>query len=352
VLAIAGNASNLEYEIDQGSRGSRQEPIGALLARACGGESGMVVNNNAAAILLALRALARGREVVVSRGELVEIGGGFRIPDIIVESGCRLVEVGTTNRTRRSDYERAVTDRTAAILKVHASNYRMVGFTETTPIEELTDLGPPVVFDLGSGLLDETTPWLPHRPTWLGDEPGARQAIDAGATLVTFSGDKLFGGPQAGIAVGDTGVIEMMARHPLARAVRVDKMTLAALQSVVCAYLGGDAAALPFWSMATAPVEALEARASAISAAVVGATVVDLESLPGGGSLPGTTIPSVGIKIQSPDTDGLLTRLRSLGVVARARRGDLVLDLRTVRQEDDEKLAQVIVTALSMRTAR
>ena len=195
---VASGYSNLEFRLDQGKRGSRQQHAGSLLAKACGAEAALVVNNNAAAVLLVLAALARGREVIVSRGELVEIGGGFRVPDVMAESGARLVEVGTTNRTRRADYERATSPETALILRVHASNYRMIGFVESTPVESLSGLGLPVVVDIGSGLLDETTPWLAERPAWLRDEPGARQCLEAGAALVTFSGDKLLGGPQAG----------------------------------------------------------------------------------------------------------------------------------------------------------
>ncbi|HEY5165079.1 MAG TPA: L-seryl-tRNA(Sec) selenium transferase, partial [Acidimicrobiia bacterium] len=184
-LAAAANVgrgySNLEYRLDEGRRGSRHEHAGALLAQACGAEAGIVVNNNAAAVLLALGAVARGHEVIVSRGELVEIGGGFRVPEIMAESGCRLVEVGTTNRTRIQDYTAQLGAETALLLKVHASNYRMIGFTESVPVAALAELGPPVMVDAGSGLLDEATPWLPHRPAWLHDEPGVRQALEAGA---------------------------------------------------------------------------------------------------------------------------------------------------------------------------
>ena len=266
--AIGRGYSNLEYRMDDGERGSRQEHAGSLLAQACGAEAGLVVNNNAAAVLLSLAALARGREVVVSRGELVEIGGGFRVPEIMAESGCRLVEVGTTNRTRRSDYAAAVGSDTALVLKVHASNYRMVGYVESAPIAELTSLGPPVMVDAGSGLLDETTPWLPRRPAWLQDEPGIRQAVEAGAALVTFSGDKLLGGPQAGVVVGRSDLVAALAAHPLARAMRADKLTLAALQAVAFSYLSGDATTIPLWRMATVPLDGLRARASGCPASV------------------------------------------------------------------------------------
>ncbi len=256
-VAITRGYSNLEYDADAGERGSRNAHAASLLAEMCAAEAGLVVNNGAAAVLLALAALARGREVVVSRGELVEIGGGFRVPEIMSESGCRLVEVGTTNRTRASDYAEAVGPGTALVLKVHASNYRMVGFTEAAPIEELTGLGVPVMVDAGSGLLDEQTPWLATRPTWLRDEPGIRQAVAAGAGLVTFSGDKLLGGPQAGIIVGRADLVATVARHPLARAMRAGKLTLAALQAVALAYVSGDGAAIPLWRMAATPVDEL-----------------------------------------------------------------------------------------------
>jgi L-seryl-tRNA(Ser) seleniumtransferase len=334
--------SNLEFEIDTGKRGSRHAHAGHLLAAACGAESGIVVNNNAAAVLLVLAALARDREVVVSRGELVEIGGAFRVPDIMREAGARLVEVGTTNRTRLADYSSAVRSETALVLKVHASNYRMVGFVEHTSVAELSTLGPPVVVDTGSGLLDETTPWLARRPSWLRDEFGARQCIEAGAALVTFSGDKLLGGPQAGIIVGRADLVATVARHPLARAVRADKMTLAALQSVALTYLSGDATSLPLWRMATESIDALRARAESIAAGVPRAKVVDTTAAAGGGSLPGLDIPSVGVAIDVADVDAALGALRAARIVALARDGRVVCDLRTVDARDDERVAAAL----------
>lgn len=334
-VAVGRAASNLEYDLDAGTRGSRHGHAGALLAAACGAEAGLVVNNNAAAVLLTLAALARDHDVIVSRGELVEIGGGFRVPEIMAESGCRLVEVGTTNRTRRSDYAAAMTPGVALVLKVHASNYRMVGFTETTPVEELATLGVPVMVDAGSGLLDDTTPWLAHRPAWLQDEPGVRQALAAGAAVVTFSGDKLLGGPQAGIIVGRADAVARIARHPLARATRADKLTLAILQSVALAYLAGDASAIPLWRMATATVDHLRVRADAIAGALAGAKVVDTEAVAGGGSLPGLTIPSIGVAIEPVDVDACAARLREHDVVGRVVDGALVCDLRSVDPADD-----------------
>ncbi len=347
---VASGYSNLEYRLDEGRRGSRHDHAGALLARACGAEAGLVVNNNAAAVLLVLSVLARGREVVVSRGELVEIGGGFRIPDVMAESGARLVEVGTTNRTRRYDYEHALTAATALVLRVHPSNYRMVGFVESASLPDLATLGPPLVVDAGSGLLDADTPWLGHRPGWLGDEPGVRQCLDAGATLVTFSGDKLLGGPQAGVIVGRTDVVARLARHPLARAVRPGKLSLAALQAVANTYLDGRAAELPIWRMATAPLDDLRARAEALAARVPGAKVADTEAVIGGGSLPGRTIPSAAVALPVGDAraGAALASLRAGRIVARAAGGSVVCDLRTVDPSDDDRLAEALVAAATV----
>jgi L-seryl-tRNA(Ser) seleniumtransferase len=334
--------TNVEYRLAEGVRGSRHEHAGALLAEACGAESGIVVNNNAAAVLLVLAALARSREVLVSRGELVEIGGGFRIPEIMAETGAQLVEVGTTNRTRLSDYERALGDDVVLVLKVHASNYRMVGFVASVSVAELATLRRPVVVDAGSGLLDDTTPWLAERPPWLRDELGVRQCIDAGAALVTFSGDKLLGGPQAGVIVGRRALVDRCRAHPLARAVRADKMTLAAMQSVAFAYLGGTAGALPFWHMACTPVDVLRVRAEALCARVPGAKVLETEAVAGGGSLPGLSIPSCGIAVEAARPADLATRLRAARIVARVEDGRVVCDLRTVDPNDDSRLADAL----------
>jgi L-seryl-tRNA(Ser) seleniumtransferase len=341
--------SNLEYDLDTGKRGSRHAHAGTLLARACGAEAGIVVNNNAAAVLLALGALARDRDVPVSRGELVEIGGGFRVPEIMAESRARLVEVGTTNRTRQADYEAALGASTALILKVHASNYRMVGFTESTPVQELAGLGPPVMVDVGSGLLDETTPWLSHRPDWLHDEPGIRQALEAGAAVVTCSGDKLLGGPQAGVVLGRADLVAAIARHPLARAVRADKVTLAALQEVAVAYLDRDGARIPLWQLATTPLEHLRGRAEAIARRVPLAKVVDTEAVAGGGSLPGLTIPSVGVALEVAAPDAVLAGLRGQGIVARVTHDAVVCDLRTLEPADDEPVARALGAAHAAR---
>jgi L-seryl-tRNA(Ser) seleniumtransferase len=313
-----------------------------LLAEACGAEAGIVVNNNAAAVLLVLAACARDRAVVVSRGELVEIGGGFRVPEIMAETGARLVEVGTTNRTRIDDYASALTDDVALVLKVHASNYRMIGFVASVSVGELATLARPVVIDAGSGLLDDTTPWLRERPSWLRDELGVRQCVEAGAALVTFSGDKLLGGPQAGVIVGRRTLVDRCKAHPLARAVRADKMTLAAMQSVAFAYLDGTALTLPFWAMACIPVDKLRVRAEALCEVLPRAKVVDTDAVAGGGSLPGLTIPSCGIAVEASPASALASRLRAARIVARVEEGRVVCDLRTVDPRDDARLADAL----------
>ena len=328
---------NLELDLGTGRRGSRQRHAAALLARAMGAESVLIVNNGAAAVLLALAAVAPGREVIVSRGELVEIGGGFRIPEVMAVSGARLVEVGTTNRTRLADYRRALSDQTAAILKVHQSNYRMTGFTEAASVAELAALTPPVIADIGSGLLDATTPWLADGPpSWLAGEPAARQTVAAGAAVVTFSGDKLLGGPQAGILAGRREIIESCGRHPLARALRPGALVLQALQATALAYLRRDANAIPFWAMATVPPDALRARAEELG---VG-SVVACASVPGGGSVPGLEIPSFGVAIEGDHTAAL--RALDPPVVARVSEGATVCDLRTVDPVDDAVLAKAL----------
>jgi len=347
--------TNLELDLATGRRGSRSSHAGRLLATACGGEAALVVNNGAAAVLLVLAALAGGgRGVVVSRGELVEIGGGFRVPEVMTQSGARLVEVGTTNRTRRADVERAIADDgdVAVVLKVHQSNYRIVGFTASVAVGELTGLGPPVVVDLGSGLLDAACPWLRDGPPpWLADEPAARQTLAAGADLVTFSGDKLLGGPQAGIIAGRADLVATCAAHPLARALRPGGLVLAALQETALAHLRRDGDAIPFWRMATLPVEVLRSRAEAIAADAAersGAerpAVVDLEAVPGGGTLPGVTIPSAGLVLDGDHVDAL--RAHDPAVIARVHDGRTHLDLRTVDPADDEHLADAIATTTS-----
>ena len=329
--------SNLELDLTTGERGSRMDSAAALLARACGAEAAIVVNNGAAAVLLVLAGLAEGREVVVSRGELVEIGGGFRIPDVMARSGARLVEVGTTNRTRRDDFEAAVTDPAhdvAMVMKVHQSNYRIVGFTEAPRVADLADLGPPLAVDIGSGLLDSRCPWLPGGPPgWLGAEPAARQILEAGAALVTFSGDKLLGGPQAGVIAGRAELVATCARHPLARALRPGSLVVGALQQTALHYLHDDGFAIPFWRMAMLSIEDLRARAGAYH----GLTVVEVMSTPGGGTLPGAEIPSVGVGVAGDRAAALRSRPRP--IIARVTDGTTVVDLRTIDPDDDDEVA-------------
>ena len=337
--------ANLEFDLDTGLRGSRHRHAALLLARASGAEAALVVNNGAAAVLLAVTALAAGRTVVVSRGELVEIGGGFRIPEVLAASGAVMVEVGTTNRTRVADYQRVMDSAAppALLLKVHRSNYRIVGFTEEAQVSDLARLGVPVVVDLGSGLLDAATPWLPDGPpAWLAQEPAVRQTLAAGAALVTFSGDKLLGGPQAGVIAGDAALVERCARHPLARALRPGSLILGALQETALAYLRRDSAAIPFWRMATTPVDALRARAVALGAG----DVVACASVAGGGSLPGLEIPSAGVAVPGDHTAEL--RSGHPPIVARVIGDRTILDLRTVDPADDAVVAKA-VSALATR---
>jgi L-seryl-tRNA(Ser) seleniumtransferase len=334
---VRAGYTNLELDLTTGRRGSRHAHAGALIARACGADAAIVVNNGAAAVLLVLAALAAEREVVVSRGELVEIGGGFRVPEVMAQSGARLVEVGTTNRTRAADYEKVIADRSrdvSLVLRVHQSNYRIVGFTEAPTTAALGTLGPPLVCDIGSGLLDAACPWLPGGPPpWLAGEPAARQTLADGAALVTFSGDKLLGGPQAGIVAGRADLVAACAAHPLARALRPGSLVLGAIQELLLAYLRRDADAIPFWRMATVPVAVLRSRAEAIGAG----TVVETASVAGGGTLPGVEIPSVGLAIEGDHAAEL--RDASPPIVARVHEGRTVLDLRTVEPDADPHVA-------------
>jgi L-seryl-tRNA(Ser) seleniumtransferase len=342
--------SNLEFDLASGRRGSRQHHAAGLLARAAGAEAALVVNNGAAAVLLALTALAGGGgEVVVSRGELVEIGGGFRIPEVLAASGARLVEVGTTNRTQVGDYAAALRDCAAEplILKVHQSNYRIVGFTATAPVAELAALGPLVIADIGSGLLDATTPWLPGGPPgWLQGEPAARQTLAAGAALVTFSCDKLLGGPQAGVIAGRRELVARCARHPLARALRPGGLVLEALQATALAYLRRDLAALRFWAMATTPLATLRLRAEGIvETAGAPTAVTDCASVAGGGSLPGIEIPSAGVRLAGDRT--ALLRAWDPPIVARAHEGATICDLRSVDPADDAIVGKALAAVLA-----
>ncbi len=337
VREVAGGYSNLEYDLTTGSRGSRQDHVADVLRRLTGGEAALVVNNNAGAVLLALAALAEGREVIVSRGELIEIGDGFRIPDVLARSGARLVEVGTTNRTRAADYERAIGPDTGAVLRVHPSNFRVVGFTERPETAELAKLAHghnlPLVDDLGSGVL-----------VHLEDEPSAKESVAAGADLVCFSGDKLLGGPQAGIVVGRAELVERLRRHPLQRALRADKLTLAALEGTLALYLDPERAAreVPVLRMLGEAVEAVRARAERL-AAIVGGAVEETVARVGGGALPLAELPSFACAVE----EELATPLRAgePPVVAVVRDGRCLLDCRTLTDGEVDEVAAAVAAA-------
>ena len=348
VPASAGYA-NLEFDLATGRRGSRHVHIEDLLCRLSGAEAALVVNNNAAGILLGLSAVAKRKEVVVSRGQAVEIGGSFRIPDVMQQSGARLIEVGTTNRTYASDYEDAVTERTAALMRVHSSNFRLVGFVHEATLEELVDVGRrhdiPLLDDLGSGCFLDTAAF------GLDTEPTVQQSVAAGAGLVFFSGDKLVGGPQAGIIVGQKRLVDRLKKHPLARALRIDKTRLAALSATLVHYLRGEAVErVPVWRMIAAPLEDIDRRAGEWAAAL-GATarMVDGESMVGGGSLPGGTLPTRLVSLAAPKgrrggVQALATSLRRQNppIIARIDNDALLLDPRSVLPEEDP----VVVKAL------
>jgi len=343
---IAEGYSNLEYDLQAGGRGSRTIHAESLLMALTGAEAALVVNNNAAATLLILTALANGREAIVSRGELVEIGGGFRVPEIMAQSGTVLREVGTTNRTRIADYRAAIGSRTALLLRIHPSNFRIEGFTERPTLAELVALGQetniPVVEDLGSGLMLES----------IASEPMVQASVAAGAALVCFSGDKLLGAPQAGIIVGQRSHISRLQQHPLMRAMRVDKLVLAALEGTLIEYLAGRAPnTVPVARMVQMPVEAIEVRATEIAERLLGAgwsvTLVTGSSAIGGGSAPGIELPTVLLAISHATltASALEERLRALEppVIARVEGGRVILDLRTVLEHQDETLAEALL---------
>jgi L-seryl-tRNA(Ser) seleniumtransferase len=357
VQRVAGGYSNLEFDLTSGRRGSRYHHAVSLIKEVSGAAEALVVNNNAAAVLLVLAGLCGGREVIISRGELVEIGGEFRIPQVMAAAGVELVEIGTTNRTHLVDYERAITERTAAVFKVHPSNYRVVGFASSVSAADLARLarGRGVLFlhDLGSGLLEG----IPEA-SWAADEPTVAASLSEGADLVTFSGDKLLGGPQAGVIAGRADLIDVLGKHPLLRALRVDKMTLAALEATLVAYSRGELASLPLWRMAMEDEAVLEARARTLAKALEGVARSDVkveatrsEALAGGGSSPGAEIGSWALMIQHPErTAAELERALRRGtppVIARVADDRLLLDLRTVHPDEDEALRSSCATALA-----
>ncbi|MEZ0395054.1 MAG: L-seryl-tRNA(Sec) selenium transferase [Anaerolineales bacterium] len=339
--------SSLEFDLDSGKRGSRLIHAEALLTRLTGAEAAVVVNNNAAALLLALSALAARRRVVIARSQLIEIGGGFRIPEVMKQSGARLVEVGTTNKVRLSDYEAALDEPAALVLRAHASNFRIIGFTEEPSLADIAAAahraGIPCLDDLGSGAL------LPTERYGLAHEPMVQESLAAGADLVCFSGDKLLGGPQAGILLGRADLLAKIRKHPLARAVRADKTCLAALSATLLHYLRDEAEqAIPVWRMIAAPAEALRERAQAWAQRLGQGEVAAGESTVGGGSLPGETLPTFVLRLAVENPDRFLAALRraSPPVIARAEHGRVLLDPRTVLPEQENSLIASLEQAL------
>ena len=344
-VAAATGTSNLEWDADTGERGSRQDHVVEHLRALTGAESAAVANTNAGGMLLALVALASGKEVIVSRGQLVEIGGGFRVPEVLVASGCRLVEVGTTNKTRTDDYERAIGPDTAVILRVHPSNFRVVGFTEEAPLGELVALaharGLVVIDDLGSGALTAD-------PIYRG-EPDVRSSVAAGVDVTCFSSDKLMGGPQGGLLVGTAEAISRCRRHPLMRALRPDKLTIAALEATLALHRDPALArtSIPTLAMLAADPDALRARADRLAAAVAGEVVATTGRV-GGGSLPLEELPSVAVALDAPDgADALAARLRACDphVVARVADGQVLLDVLTLSDDDLALLPSLVERA-------
>ena len=337
VREAAAGYSNLEYDLDAGARGSRQDHVAPLLRDLTGAEAALVVNNNAAAVLLALAALAEGQEVLVSRSELLEIGDGFRIPEVLARSGARLVEVGTTNRTRLGDYETGVSEDTAVLLRVHQSNFRIVGFTERPPPGELARLAERrrllLVDDLGSGALVD-----------LGDEPTARASLAAGADLVTFSGDKLLGGPQAGIVVGRADLVERLRRHPLQRAVRADKLTLAALEGTLALYRRGRRGDVPVLRLLDEPAASVRARAERL-ASLTGGSLEPTVARVGGGALPLAEMESFACALEERLAGPL--RAGDPPVVGIVRDGRLLLDCRTLAESEIEEAAAAVLACRS-----
>ena len=357
VIAVSRGYSNLEYDLEAGKRGKRHVHTGKILRQLLGAEDALIVNNNAAAVFLSLNTLAKDREVIVSRGELVEIGGSFRVPDVMTASGAVLREVGTTNKTHLYDYSRAVSEKTGLILKVHQSNYKVIGFTEDVPISELVrlghDQGIPVMYDLGSGNLIDLKPYGIHT------EPSVQEILRSGVDITTFSGDKLLGGPQGGIIVGKKNLIEKIRKNPLARAVRVDKMTIAAFEATLMEYLEPDQAIqrIPVLDMLFQPAEAIRSRARKLSAglrklaAAAEITVIRDISKAGGGSLPEAAFDTYAVAIVPLhiSVNDLEKRLRSGArpAIARIREHALLLDARTIRDNEIPLLVEIVSAALS-----
>ena len=346
----AAGYTNLEFDLTTGQRGGRGSYIETLLRRLTGAAAALVVNNTAGALLLSLASIAGKGSVVVSRGELIEIGGSFRLPSLMEASGARLIEVGTTNRTRTADYEAAARE-ASAILKVHPSNYRIEGFTDQVGYDTLAgiahDNNIPFIADVGSGLLDARTPWLGGKPpSWLSAEPAVRQTLDAGADVVLFSGDKLLGGPQAGIAVGTTSAIATMRSHPIARAVRLGGTSMVILGYTLEMYASGKGADIPFWRMASLGWNELAIRHQAVlEASGRAGSIVEGASTPGAGSVPGELIPSPVLQLDGPPDAMWKALIANVPpIVGHRRTGALQLDLRTVSPDDDERVAEALRT--------
>ena len=342
-------AGNVEVDLASGRRSKRTAYLGALIPVVTGAEAGTAVNNAAGALLLTLAALAGGGRVAVSRGELIEIGGSFRLPDLMAASGATLVEIGTTNRTRLSDFA-AVAGDVDVILKVHPSNYRVEGFHEEVTHPELAELASrnqiPFVYDVGSGLIDHDAPWLGEAPrSWLASEPGVRQVLEDGADIVLFSGDKLLGGPQAGVIAGRSDLVQRISNHPIARAVRLDGPTIASLATTLELYADRRVLDVPFWAMAAASVDDIERRSRSVVDGIDGCSLVPGESVPGAGSVPGETIPTVTIVLDG-HADDRWRVLARCGVVATRRDGNAVVDLRSVPPADDDMVREALREAL------
>jgi L-seryl-tRNA(Ser) seleniumtransferase len=350
MTAAARGYSALEFDLDSGERGSRHEHASALLRQITGAEDVLVVNNNASAVLLALAALAVGKGAVISRGQLVEIGGGFRIPDVLRQSGATLVEVGTTNRTYLEDYATAIDENTALLLRVHTSNFRLTGFVHSVALPDLVRLGAErgvgIVDDLGSGCLLSTERYgLAHEPT-------VHESVSSGTDLVCFSGDKLVGGPQAGIIVGKSEAVSRLKRHPLMRALRPDKATLAGLAATLIPYARGNAESeIPVWRMIATPVDEIERRARRVAKKIgPAARVIETRATVGGGSLPGETLPSRAVAIaggEAADSIAAALRGRDTPVIPRIADGRVVLDMRTVAPDEDTEVVAALDEALS-----
>ncbi len=354
--AVSKGYSNLEFDLDSGRRGSRNVHVEQLLCQLSGAEAALVVNNNASGVLLSLTALARRKEVIVSRGEAVEIGGSFRIPDVMRQSGAKLVEVGTTNRTYITDYEEAITPRTAMLMRVHSSNFQVIGFTHSVALEELMAIGQeyelPIIDDLGSGCFIDTTDF------GLAPEPMVQQSVSAGVGVACFSGDKLLGGPQAGVIVGKKQLVDKLKKHPLARAVRIDKVRIAGLVATLLHYLKGEATdKIPVWRMIAASPEEIDKRAGLWAEAIGSpARVIDGESMIGGGSLPGSTLPTRLVAVGKSGGKGVnvaqtlarkLRKNKETPVVGRISDDVLLLDPRSVLPEEDEIVIGVLRSVAS-----